>query len=745
MDEPPASGVAESAPAPAPSTGRQAAWNYLVFGLSKSSALLTTVVVARLLDPADFGLFALALLIINFFDYLKDLGVGAALVQSPGSWKRFAPTGLTLVTAFGVLAGAGLAIAAPLAGSMLGQPELTNMVRVLAIAVTISAIGILPAALLRRRLDFKRRLWPEFTAAIIKAVLTIALAATGFGVWSLVYGQLVGAVALAVLYWWVARTPLDYGFDPHEARHLVRYGVSVTGVTLLAFGIASVDYAVVGIRLGDTALGLYTLAFRIPELLVLNLCVVISEVLFSSLSRLQKDRRSVGEHYLQVLAVVVPLTAPICVALGAAAPAVIATLYGPQYAEAAPVLAVLAVYGLIHSASFHAGDVFKAIGRPGLLTATGAAKLAILIWPIWWAAGHSIVMVAVVLLLAELVPLVANFVLVRVVTGIPLASLAKVTLRPLPAAAAMALVMVGVTYSAGRWPAPIQLVVAMLAGFVCYLLVLRLTARGLYDQGFSAVRSLRRGSAPGLDADTEPADPEHKVAEPESGKDTSVVNILSQRRWRLVAACGVIGLLAGALLGSLVLGGTKRYTAEATLAMLPASYIPTSEAAGYWEVLNHGQATRSAALVLGQGTWLPTAAAAAGVAPSELSLTAGAVRDTTLIGVTIEANSPEAAEAALSSVLIDATGPATDISGPFRLEVIKSPVGSAQSINPSILQTAGAGGIAGLALGAGIGLLAGRRPRRSDPDLSDRARHAAGPRADEACTTEPISSETPTR
>lgn len=499
--------VVESAPLKAPPTGRQAVWNYLVFGLSKSSALITTVIVARLLDPADFGLFALALIVINFFDYLKDLGVGAALVQSSGSWKRFAPTGLTLVVVTGVLAGVTLAVAAPLAASMLDQPELTDIVRVLSIAVTISAFGVLPAALLRRRLDFKSRLWPEFIAAAIKAALTITLAAMGFGVWSLVYGQLIGTIALTALYWWVARTPLVCGFDAHEARQLVGYGSSVTGVTLLAFGIANVDYAVVGIRLGDTALGLYTLAFRIPDLLVLNLCIVISEVLFSSLSRLQQDRRHVGEHYLQVLTIVVPLTAPICVFLGAAAPAVIGTLYGAEYADAAPVLAVLAVYGLIHSASYHAGDVFKAIGRPGLLTATGVAKLAVLVWPIWWAAGHSIVMVAVVLLLVELLPLVANMVLVRMVTGLKLKQLVAATTRPIPAAAAMALVTLGITYATAGWPAPLQLSLALPAGLLCYLLVLRLTARQLYDQGLSAVRSLRRPAA-------------GTVVAPESGKDT---------------------------------------------------------------------------------------------------------------------------------------------------------------------------------------------------------------------------------
>lgn len=229
-----------------------------------------------------------------------------------------------------------------------------------------------------------------------------------------------------------------------------------------------------------------------------------------------------------------------------------------------------------------------------------------------------------------------------------------------------------------------------------------------------------------------------------------MVNTLSGRRWSIVAVCAVIGMLAGLLIAYVLLGHSKRYAAQATLAMLPASYIPTSEAAQYWDVLNHGQATRSAAIVFGQSNWLQAAAAAADVPPSELSMSAGAVRDTTLIEVSVEADSPEAAEAALSSVLSDAGGPATAVAGPFRLEVVRQPAGSAQALGPDSLQTYGAAGLAGLALGAGVGLLVGRRTGNGNSESSEYARHAAGSRyadTDQESTlhTEPMSSEPSSR
>ena len=131
------------------------------------------------------------------------------------------------------------------------------------------------------------------------------------------------------------------------------------------------------------------MAYRLPDLLILALCNVISEVLFSSLSRLQNARERLAEHFLDVMAATMALSAPISVALAATAPAVIATLYGPKYAGAAPVLVALSAYGLLFSVSWHAGDVFKAIGRPGLLIATGTARLALMVGPVWWAAGRA--------------------------------------------------------------------------------------------------------------------------------------------------------------------------------------------------------------------------------------------------------------------------------------------------------------------------------------------------------------------
>jgi len=161
-----------------------------------------------------------------------------------------------------------------------------------------------------------------------------------------------------------------------------------------------------------------------------------------------------------------------------------------------------------------------------------------------------------------------------------------------------------------------------------------------------------------------------------------------------------------------ILGGyvfTSRpdtYAARATLAMLPSPDVSVAETPAFWEVLNAGQATRSAAIVLGDNRWLDSAATAAGVRKSTLTLTAGAIPQTTLITISMKASSAAGARSALEAVLGDAVGLAAKTAGPFELRVISPP--SVQTLSPMKNQVFAAASLAGFLAGAGIGLFIAR-------------------------------------
>lgn len=181
-------------------------------------------------------------------------------------------------------------------------------------------------------------------------------------------------------------------------------------------------------------------------------------------------------------------------------------------------------------------------------------------------------------------------------------------------------------------------------------------------------------------------------------------------RTGLTATMAVAGGLIGLFGAHTYNGRPGQFSARATLAMLPGPEVQVAETPAFWEVLNSGQATRTAATVIGDSRWLVAAASAAGVPSSTLTLAAGAIPQTTLITVTVNGSSGAAARAALDSVLTDSAGFAARVSGPFELQTVAPP--AARSLRPSDSQVLAALIGGGVLLGAGAGALLGRFLRR---------------------------------
>lgn len=191
--------------------------------------------------------------------------------------------------------------------------------------------------------------------------------------------------------------------------------------------------------------------------------------------------------------------------------------------------------------------------------------------------------------------------------------------------------------------------------------------------------------------------------------------MLATSRW-VVALCAAVGIIVGAIAAPFVTPHPTRYTASATVALLPAPNLSISEASGFWEVLNGGQINRTAAIVYSdKARWLPAAASKAGVAESDLSLSAGAVPESSLISVTMQGPTAAATETALQTVLDEANPQVVQVSTPFAIKTIGSTKGSAQVIaGPSALQLVLLGALIGGIIGVGVGVLVMRRARKMD-------------------------------
>lgn len=194
---------------------------------------------------------------------------------------------------------------------------------------------------------------------------------------------------------------------------------------------------------------------------------------------------------------------------------------------------------------------------------------------------------------------------------------------------------------------------------------------------------------------------------------------LTRRQLFWIAVIGLVtGAIALASTNYLVGSAEPTYRAQAQVALVPAPGIPAEEVPSYWEALGGGQAGSIAAEVLQQPQWAEQAAAAAGVDPATLAVTAGVVNATSLIDVTAETTSPEGAEAALDALIAAATPTVQKVSGPYALDIVQPADGTAEPAGVSATQLLIVVFAGGLLVGSGIALLITRARRRPDDDRS---------------------------
>ena len=368
---------------------RSVLWAFFATAASRLTWLLALAVLTRWLSPTEFGLFGVGLVVLLYMDTVGDLGTGAALVFWPEREEEAAEITLRVNLVVGSLFTVALMLAAPAVAAFFREPDAVLLLRALAPAFLLRSLGNTHDALCRKHLRFRARLVPELALALGKGAVAVALALAGFGVWSLVAGQLTGLALWTLCLWWVVdwrprwHPEGGLGLMPQGARELVapmlRYGRGILGVDVLSAVVHHADAVVVGRMLGTTALGLYQIAAKVPETTVTVAVWVVGKVLFPAFARLHAARDRLDRAYLAALRHVSLLTLPAAVGMILVAEPLVATVFGESWRAAAPVLQGLAAYAGLRSLGSHAGDLLKGTGRTGWLAGLAALKAALLL------------------------------------------------------------------------------------------------------------------------------------------------------------------------------------------------------------------------------------------------------------------------------------------------------------------------------------------------------------------------------
>lgn len=336
--------MSAAAPVRTARIGRALGWSALNTVALRLGSLALGIVLARLLTPEQFGVYAVALSVQAVLMTLADLGLSADLVRSDDLARR-APTVASLGLVTGAILASGMAATADPIARLLGSPDSTAVLALLAVTLLLAGAGVVPYAVLQRRFDQRRLFFVGLADFVLSTVVTLALIAAGCGVLSLAVGRVVAASAALALQFAFAGVRPRYGFDRELVPAVLRFGVPVAVANLLSWAVLGSDKIVVALLADPVALGFYVLAFNISTWPMTAVGQVVRSIALPAFARI---RRGAAESALApVVALTWAAAVPLGVLLACLAAPLVRFVYGEAWLPAAPALAALGLLGAL--------------------------------------------------------------------------------------------------------------------------------------------------------------------------------------------------------------------------------------------------------------------------------------------------------------------------------------------------------------------------------------------------------------
>lgn len=323
----------------------------------------TTMVLARLLTPDDYGLVGMALTLTIFADQFRSLGLSQAVVQREKLTVDQVNVLFYINAAVGFALAAVVALAAPLVAAFYGRTELVGITMALALTYALGGLGVQAGALLTRQMKFKSLAVRDMVGKLLASGAAIATALAGAGYWALVVQQVAGSFFSLVILWVAVSWRPGRPRDLRAAVPLVRFGAGLTLANFInAFGRMG-DSILIGKALGASDLGVYQRAYHLQQLPLSKLKQPLNSTMMSLLSALQREPARYRALYTTAIEGLSMFGMPLIVVLAIAADDVIAVVLGDQWAAAVPVFRWLSVVGFTLLFMSSTGWLFQSMGR----------------------------------------------------------------------------------------------------------------------------------------------------------------------------------------------------------------------------------------------------------------------------------------------------------------------------------------------------------------------------------------------
>ncbi|MEP3049728.1 MAG: lipopolysaccharide biosynthesis protein [Erythrobacter sp.] len=392
------------------------AWRW---GTQVAAQIITwtsTILVVRLLEPTDYGLFAMTQVVLASLSVLNGQSFATSLVQTDRIDERRVGQVFGLLLLFNGFLGVTQFLFAPYAAEYFGEPMVKDMLRVQAVLFLAVPFTALPTELLARRLEFRKQGQVNMISAVIAAVVALVLAWKGFGVWALVYAPIALFMSRAIGLSIAAGLRVRPIFDPRGAWDLVTFGGTLTLCQLFWIVQSQSDIVIAGRQMETYDLGLYSEALFLTLIVTGRFLPPINEVALAAYSELHRAGKSLGSYFLRTARMVMTVTAPIYIGLALTSEAAILTLFGEKWAGMIPIVAGLALAMPFFALQLICAPVTNAMGRTNVYLMTSISGAVIMpiafLWGVnagaiglvhaWWIAAPLLCTITLALTLPRI-------------------------------------------------------------------------------------------------------------------------------------------------------------------------------------------------------------------------------------------------------------------------------------------------------------------------------------------------------
>ncbi|OBX17801.1 lipopolysaccharide biosynthesis protein [Erythrobacter sp. QSSC1-22B] len=471
------------------------AWRYGSQVVAQIITWGSTLLVVRLLDPSDYGLFAMSQVVLAALAFLNGWGFANSLIQQESIGKRDIGQAFALLLALNF----GLAILqiliAPYAALYYGEPLIETMLYIQALLFLTTPFIALPSALLSRELSFRTQAFANIIASVFGALTALGMAWYGFGVWALVWAPII-AFAVRAVGVTVAAWPLTMPvFNFKGAGAMVSYGGAMTLCQMLWIVQSQSDIFIAGRLFDPYELGLYAEALFLTLIVTGRFLPPLNEVAFPAYSELHKAGRSLGPYFLRSVRTVAILTGPIYIGLALTAPEAIATLFGSKWMPMAPIVAGLALIMPLRSLEIICAPATNATGRPRIDVYTSLVGAVVFTTGFLIGVDYGALGLVQAWWVAAPLLLVFTLTLTLPIAGVGAWEWFGSIWPAIVGCAAMAVAVLALKTVLPDWPAPFRLAAMAATGALTYSAVIWFGWRKVVEESWAMIRQ-RPASAP---------------------------------------------------------------------------------------------------------------------------------------------------------------------------------------------------------------------------------------------------------